>query len=361
MAKKELWKGNEAIAEAAVRAGCDAYFGYPITPQSEIPEYMSKRMPEIGRVFLQTESEVATINCLFGAGGSGVRVMTTTSSPGMALMQEGLSYLHAAEIPCVIVNCMRGGPALGTIQPGQADYTQMTRGGANGDHFFVVMAPCNMQETVDFVQEAFDIADQYRNPCMLIVDGLIGQMMEPIEWHDVPKRDLPPKDSWATAGRKGAAEHHVLRTLFAAPADDDAFNKKLQQKKAEVMKNEVRYEKTQCDDAEVVIVAYGTPARICYSVVRELREQGIKVGLFRPQVVWPYPEEALREVAEQESVKDILCVEMSEGQMIEDVRLAVEGRKPISFYGVSGGLIPTVETIEEEVTKLVKKLAEEGK
>ncbi len=354
MAKKELWKGNEAMAEAAIRAGCDAYFGYPITPQSEIPEYMSLHMPQEGRVFLQAESEVATINYLYGAGGSGKRVMTSSSSLGVSLMQEGLSWLSGAEVPCVLLNCMRGGPGLGTIQPGQADYYQMTRGGASGDHHFVCLAPGNMQEAVDMIQESFDIADQYRNPCLIVVDGLIGQMMEPIEWHEVKKRDLPPK-TWAADGRKGRAEHNVIKTIFVEPEDDNEFNEHLARKFEEMKKNEVRYEKTQCDDAEIVIVAYGTPARVSLSVVRKLRAQGVKVGLFRPQTIWPYPEEALHEVAAQDSVKRILCVEMSEGQMIDDVRLSVEGQKPIDFYGKAGGVVPTVEEIAEQVEKAVKE------
>ena len=357
MAKKELWKGNEAMAEAAIKAGCDAYFGYPITPQSEIPEYMSKRMPEVGRVFLQTESEVATINMLYGAGGTGKRVMSSSSSLGVSLMQEGISYLVGAEVPCVLMNCMRGGPGLGTIQPGQADYYQMVKGGASGDHPCVVLAPANMQEAVDFIQEAFDIADQYRNPCFVLVDGLIGQMMEPIEWREVPKRDLPSKEEWAACGRHGAEKHHVIKTIFAEPEDDEVFNEYLE-KKAQLMKaNEVRYEEVNCDDAEVVIVAYGTPARISLSVVRQLRAQGVKVGLFRPQVLWPYPEEALHELAMKDNVKHILCVEMSRGQMLDDVKMSVAGAKPVAFFGRTGGMIPTVEEISEKVMELI----EEGK
>ncbi len=358
MAKKELWKGNEAIAEAAIKAGCDAYFGYPITPQSEIPEYMSWRMDEVGKAFLQTESEVATINYLYGAAGSGMRVMTSTSSPGMALMQEGVGLLVAGELPAVIVNCMRGGPGIGTIQPGQADYTQMVKGGTNGDHFNIVLAPSNMQEAVDMVQEAFDLADLYRNPVMVIVDGMIGQMMEPIEWKEMPKRELPSKESWAAGGRKGAEKHHTIITLFDTAEEGDAHNRHLWEKRQAIMDNEVQYAKEQCDDAEILIVSYGTPARVCQSVVKRLREEGLKVGLFRPKTVWPYPEAALRETVNQESVKRVLCVEMSMGQMVDDVRLAIEGAKPLDFYGVAGGLIPSVDEIAEQVYAIEKEMKE---
>ena len=237
---KELWKGNEAIAEAAIRAGCDCYFGYPITPQSEVPEYMSAHMPKHGRVFVQAESELAAINMVYGAAGTGMRAMTSSSSPGISLKQEGISYLIGAEIPAVIVNCMRGGPGLGTIQPGQSDYFQATRGGGNGDYRTVVLSPSNIQEAVDFVQEAFDIADQYRNPVMVVMDGLIGQMMEPIEWREIPKRDLPSKDSWATTGLKGRKEHNTLNSLYIEPELCDVHNQHLTEKFYEMEKNEVR-------------------------------------------------------------------------------------------------------------------------
>ena len=350
---KELWKGNEAIAEAAIRAGCTAYFGYPITPQSEIPEYMSLHMPQSGGVFLQTESEVSTINMLYGAGGAGVRVMTTTSSPGFALMQEGMGYLAGAQVPCVICNCMRGGPGLGTIQPAQGDYFQATRGGGNGDYETVVMAPSNMQEAVDMVQEAFDIADQYRNPCLLLIDGLIGHMMEPIEWHEIKRRDLPPKD-WATTGRHGRDHHNIINSLYIDPVECNNFNTELQ-KKFQIMKeNECRWEERDCDDAEVVLVAYGTPARISLSAMELMREHGIKAGLFRPKTVWPYPYDALRKIADQDSVKKFLVVEMSEGQMIQDVQLAVQDRKPIEFLGHAGSVMPTVEEIAEKAMEGLK-------
>ena len=354
---KELWKGNEAIAEAAIRAGCDCYFGYPITPQSEVPEYMSSHMPKNGRVFVQAESELAAINMVYGAGGCGLKAMTSSSSPGISLKQEGISYLVGSEIPAVIVNCMRGGPGLGTIQPGQSDYFQATRGGGNGDYRMVCLAPCNIQEAVDFVQESFDIAFQYRNPCMVVLDGLIGQMMEPIEWKEIPKRDLPSVDSWATTGRKGREEHNTLNSLYIEPELCDVHNQNLAAKYALMEKNEVRWEEVQCDDAELVITAYGTPARIALTAIDVLRAEGYKVGLFRPVTIWPFPEKALHDLAAKDHVKVFLDTEMSStGQMIDDVRLAVEGQKPIYYTGRAGGVIPAVEEIVEAAKKALKEV-----
>ena len=344
---KELWKGNEAIAEAAIRAGCDCFFGYPITPQSEVPEYMSVHLPKAGGVFVQSESEVAAINMVYGAAGAGMRAMTSSSSPGISLKQEGITYLAAAELPCVIVNVMRGGPGLGTIQPGQGDYFQATRGGGNGDYRTVVLAPSNVQETADFVQEAFDIADQYRTPVVVLADGLIGQMMEPIEWHPVPRRQLPAKD-WAACGKKGRSRTNVINSLFLNPEECDALNRRLTAKYAEIEQNEVRWDTAFCEDAEVLITAYGTPARIALTALELLREEGVKAGLFRPVTLWPFPEKALRNLADEAHVKVILDVEMSStGQMLDDVRLAVEGRKPVRYLGRAGGLLPTVEEIIE--------------
>ena len=354
--EKELWKGNEAIAEAAIRAGCDCYFGYPITPQSEVPEYMSAHMPKHGKVFVQAESELAAINMVYGAGGAGLRAMTSSSSPGISLQQEGITYLAGAEVPCVIVNCMRGGPGLGTIQPGQSDYYQCTRGGGNGDYRTLVLAPSNIQETVDCIQEAFDIADQYRNPVMVVMDGLIGQMMEPIEWKPYKKRELAPKD-WAASGRYGREEHNVINSLYIDPELCDEHNKHLTEKYALIEKNEVRWECIDCDDAEVIITAYGTPARIALTALENLKAQGIKVGLFRPITLWPFPEKALHELAAKDSVKIILDVELSStGQMIDDVRLAVEGRKPIRYLGHAGGVMPTVEEITEFAINALKEV-----
>lgn len=354
---KELWKGNEAIAEAAIRAGCDCYFGYPITPQSEVPEYMSSHMPKNGRVFVQAESELAAINMVYGAGGCGLKAMTSSSSPGISLKQEGISYMVGSEIPAVIVNCMRGGPGLGTIQPGQSDYYQATRGGGNGDYRMVCLAPCNIQEAVDFVQESFDIAFQYRNPCMVVLDGLIGQMMEPIEWKEIPKRDLPSIDTWATTGRKGREEHNTLNSLYIEPELCDVHNQNLAAKYALMEKNEVRWEEVQCDDAELVITAYGTPARIALTAIDVLRAEGYKVGLFRPVTIWPFPEKALHDLAAKDHVKVFLDTEMSStGQMIDDIRLAVEGQKPIYYTGRAGGVIPAVEEIVEAAKKALKEV-----
>lgn len=352
---KELWKGNEAIAEAAIRAGCDCFFGYPITPQSEVPEYMSSHLPKAGGVFVQSESEVAAINMVYGAAGAGMRAMTSSSSPGISLKQEGITYLAAAELPCVIVNVMRGGPGLGTIQPGQGDYFQATRGGGNGDYRTVVLAPSNVQETADFVQEAFDIADQYRSPVVVLADGLIGQMMEPIEWRPVPKRPLPAKD-WAASGKKGRDHTNVINSLFLNPEECDALNRRLTAKYAEIEKNEVRWDTASCEDAEVLITAYGTPARITLTALDILREEGIRAGLFRPVTLWPFPERALRDLAAEPHVKVILDVEMSStGQMLDDVRLAVEGRKPIRYLGRAGGIMPTVEEIIEAAKTALKE------
>nr|WP_325186218.1 3-methyl-2-oxobutanoate dehydrogenase subunit VorB [uncultured Oscillibacter sp.] len=352
---KELWKGNEAIAEAAIRAGCDCFFGYPITPQSEVPEYMSVHLPKAGGVFVQSESEVAAINMVYGAAGAGMRAMTSSSSPGISLKQEGITYLAAAELPCVIVNVMRGGPGLGTIQPGQGDYFQATRGGGNGDYRTVVLAPSDVQETADFVQEAFDIADQYRNPVVVLADGLIGQMMEPIEWRPVPKRQLPPK-TWAANGKKGRDHTNVINSLFLNPEECDDLNQRLAAKYAEIEKNEIRWDTAFCDDAEVLITAYGTPARIALTALDVLREQGIRAGLFRPVTLWPFPERALRETASKPHVKVILDVEMSStGQMLDDVRLAVEGRKPIRYLGHAGGIMPTAEEMIEAAKTALKE------
>ena len=354
--EKELWKGNEAIAEAAIRAGCDCFFGYPITPQSEVPEYMSVHLPEHGGVFVQSESEVAAINMVYGAAGAGMRAMTSSSSPGISLKQEGISYIAGAELPCVIVNCMRGGPGLGTIQPGQGDYYQATRGGGNGDYRTLVLAPSNVQETVDFVQEAFDIADQYRNPVMVVCDGLIGQMMEPIEWREVPKRDLPPKD-WATTGKRGRDHTNVINSLYMDPDECDRHNHNIDMKNEAMKKNETRWECVQCDDADIIITAYGTPARIALTALESLRDQGVKVGLFRPITLWPFPEDALRELSEADHVKAFLDVEMSSsGQMIDDIRLGVEGRKPITYLGHAGGVMPTVEEMVEYVKQALKEV-----
>ena len=343
--KREIWKGSEAIAEAAIRAGCRGFFGYPITPQNEIPEHISLRMPQVGGVFVQAESEVAAINMVYGAAGSGVRAMTSSSSPGVSLKQEGISYAAGAQLPAVIVNVMRGGPGLGSIQPSQADYFQATRGGGNGDYRTPVLAPANLQEAVDLVQEAFDIADQYRTPVVVLADGLIGQMMEPIVWKEHKQRPLPPKD-WASSGRGDRDHNNFINSLLIDAPSCEKHNEELLKIYAEIEKNEVRWEEIMLEDAELVFTAYGTPARIAITVAENLRKKGIKAGVFRPITLWPFPYARLREIAEQASVKVFLDVEMSAGQMVEDVKLAVGDRKPIDFYGRLGGMIPTVSEIE---------------
>lgn len=344
--EKELWKGNEAIAEAAIRAGCRYFFGYPITPQNEVPEYLSRHLPEAGGVFLQAESEVAAINMVYGAAGTGARVMTSSSSPGISLKQEGITYLCGAELPAVIVNVMRGGPGLGSIQPAQGDYFQATRGGGNGDYRHVVLAPANIQEAADFTRMAFDIADIYRNPVMVLADGMIGQMMEAIEWHDVEKREIPEKP-WASTGTKGEREHNIINSLFIDAAPCDVHNIHLAEKYRRMEENELRYEEVETEGCELLFVAYGTPSRLARAAMNMLKKEGIKAGLFRPVTVWPYPYKALRATADQSSVKAVVCAEMSMGQMIDDVRIALEGSKPISFVGRAGGVIPTPAEIAE--------------
>lgn len=344
--KREIWKGSEAIAEAAIRAGCRGFFGYPITPQNEIPEYMSLKMPQAGGVFVQAESEVAAINMVYGAAASGIRAMTSSSSPGVSLKQEGISYMVGAQLPAVVVNVMRGGPGLGSIQPAQGDYYQATRGGGNGDYRTVTLAPANIQEAVDLMFDAFDIADQYRNPVMVLADGLIGQMMEPIVWKEHTPRQLPEK-TWATNGRGDRDHNNFITSLFIDAEGCEKHNNFLAEKCAEMEKNECRWEELMLKDAEVVIVAYGTPSRIAQSAAENLRKQGIKAGVFRPITLWPFPTKRLREIAETESVKAFVDVEMSLGQMLDDVNLAVAERKPVKFYGRAGGVIPTVSEVEQ--------------
>lgn len=349
---KELWKGNEAIAEAAIKAGCKFFFGYPITPQNEIPEYMSLRMPQEGGCFLQAESEVAAINMVYGGAGSGARVMTSSSSPGISLKLEGVSYIAGAELPCVIVNIVRGGPGLGGIQPAQSDYFQATKGGGHGDYRLVVLAPSSVQEAVDLTQEAFDIADQYRNPVMIMGDGMIGQMMEPVEFRDVPKRKLPNKD-WATTGTGGKRKQNIINSLFIDPQECENHNIKLFKKYDEITKKEIRVETYNVEDAEIVFVAYGTTARIVKNAVMALEKEGIKAGYIRPITLWPFPAKTIEEVAEMAKVKAFLTVEMSMGQMIEDVKLAVNGKKPVHFYGRTGGMVPTPAAIVMEAKKIL--------
>ncbi|HOS70804.1 MAG TPA: 3-methyl-2-oxobutanoate dehydrogenase subunit VorB, partial [Bacillota bacterium] len=322
---KELWKGSEAIAEAAIKAGCRFFFGYPITPQNEIPEYMAMKMPQVDGCFLQAESEVAAINMVYGAAGAGARVMTSSSSPGISLKQEGITYIAGAELPCVIVNIVRGGPGLGGIQPAQSDYFQACKGGGHGDYRLVVLAPSSVQEAADLVQEAFEIADQYRNPVMVLGDGMIGQMMEPVEFTEVKKRNLPEK-TWATVGTKGKRKPNIINSLFIDPAECEKHNFKLFEKYKEIEKNEVKVETYNLEGAEIVFAAYGTTARIVKNAIASLAKEGIKAGLIRPITLWPFPAKAFETAAEQAGVKAFLTVEMSMGQMVEDVKLSVNGK-----------------------------------
>jgi 2-oxoglutarate ferredoxin oxidoreductase subunit alpha len=348
--------GNEALAEAAIIAGCDAYFGYPITPQNEIAAYMSRRMPEEGRVFVQSESELAAINMVFGASATGKRTMTSSSSPGISLMQEGISYLAGAELPAVVVNVMRGGPGLGNIAPSQSDYFQATRGGGHGDYRTIVLGPSGVQELVDCMPLAFDLADQYQITVMILADGILGQMMEPIVLEKKPSRELPPKD-WALTGAKGR-EQNIVRSLWLGEGVLEKHNNKLKAKYEQIEKNEVLCEQYEVDDAEIIVVAYGVAARIVQGAVARAREEGIKVGWIRPITLWPFPTEQISRAAD-ESVKAgplrfriFLTVEMSTGQMVEDVKLAVAGKAPVVFYGRSGGGVPTIDEILDKIRQL---------
>lgn len=346
---KYLMKGNEAIAEAAIMSGCRYFFGYPITPQNQIPEYMSKRMPEVDGCYLQAESEVSAINMVYGAAGAGARVMTSSSSPGVSLKMEGISYISCAELPCMVVNIVRGGPGLGSIQPAQSDYMQATKGGGHGDYRMVVLAPCSVQEAADLVMDGFDIADKYRICVMLLGDGMIGQMMEPVEFKQTQMAELPAKD-WAATGWDGASRPRaVVNSLYIESEALEEVNKRLQAKYEEITKNETRVETYKLDGAEIVLAAYGTTARIAKSAIAMAEKEGIKVGLIRPITVWPFPGEAFQKAAAQEGVRGFISVEMSAGQMVEDVKIAVNGKKPVHFFGKMGGIIPTPNEILEAI------------
>lgn len=346
---KVLMKGNEAIGAAAIQAGCKYFFGYPITPQNELPEYMSRELPKVGGIFLQAESEVSAINMVYGAAGCGVRVMTSSSSPGIALKQEGISYIAGAELPCVIVNIVRGGPGLGSIQPAQSDYYQSTRGGGNGDYFHPVYAPATIQETVDLMQEAFDVADKYRTPVMVLGDGMIGQMMEPVEFKDRDAKTV--EKPWATDGTKGKRNPNIINSLYIDPQELEDHNIRLEKKFELMKKNEVRVETINMEKPEIVCVAYGTTARIVKNAIELCKAEGIEVGLIRPITLWPFPEHAFAEIPEE--TKAFLSVEMSLGQMIDDVKIAVAGRSPVEFYGRSGGMIPTPEGIVNKIKSIL--------
>lgn len=356
---KKLMKGSEAIGEAAVQAGCHLFFGYPITPQNEIPEYMSMRLPQVGGTFVQAESEVAASNMLYGAAGSGERVMTSSSSPGVSLMAEAISYLAGAELPVVIVNIMRGGPGLGGILPSQGDYFQATKGMAHGDFRLLVLAPWSVQEAADLVQDAFDLADFYRNPVLILGDGLIGQMMEPVEFAEdrQPIRELPPKD-WAATGNDGSKPRSVINSLFLDPEALEQHNFHLERKYKRMERDEVRFETYgEEGEADVLIVAYGTVARVCSSALEELAENGIKAAMVRPVSLFPFPYQAVRDAAAK--AKTVLVVELSMGQMIEDVRLALEGSKPIHFLNRAGGMLVSPDEVVDKITAIAQGKSEE--
>ena len=352
-----LMKGNEALAEAAIRAGCQAYFGYPITPQSEVLEYLADQGRKRGMIVLQAESEVASINMVYGAAGAGARVMTSSSSPGISLMQEGLSYIACAELPCLVVNVNRGGPGLGTIQPSQGDYFQATKGGGHGDYHLIVLAPASVQEMADFVFDAFDLADKYRNPVMILADGALGQMMEKVEFRAYDPKDHTPVKPWATTGKPKSRERNIITSLHIQPEKMEEINLHLQEKYRQVCEKEVRFELVETEDADYLIVAYGLVARIAHRAVELAREQGIKVGLLRPQTLYPFPYKPIADLAKQ--VNGVLVVEMNAGQMVEDVRLGVEGRVPVEFHGRMGGIIPSPEEIVKALEKLIHKNAEQ--
>ncbi len=350
--KKQLMKGNEALAMAAIGAGCTHFFGYPITPQNEISEYLARELPANGGVFLQAESELAAINMVYGASAAGARVLTSSSSPGIALMQEGMSLLAAAELPAVIVNVQRGGPGIGTIQPSQADYYQMTRGGGNGDYRIPSLAPASVQESAEMMGQAFELADFYRTPVFIVSDGVLGQMMEPVQLGSVARRQLPAK-TWKVSGHNNNRAPHTLKTLALAPELLEKINLNLQEKYSRIVRDESRWEAYRLEGAEIVVVAYGTTARIVKNAI-DLLAGEIAVGLIRPQTLWPFPVKPFK--ALPPSCRKILCVEMSCGQMIDDVRLAVLDGKEVVFYGRSGGVVPTPGEIADAVRKQTEEV-----
>lgn len=354
MSERVLMEGNEAIAEAAVRAGCRAYFGYPITPQSQVIEYLAHRMPEVGGVVMQAESEVSSINMVYGAAAAGARVMTTSSSPGVSLMCEGFSYLVGAELPCLIVNVMRAGPGLGGILPSQADYNQATRGGGHGGYHTLVLAPSSVQECVDLIAQGFELADKYRNPVFILADGLLGQMMEPVvlpEMREVTQVEKP----WATCGLHGRGTRNIVNSLDTVPERLEQHNLHLDRKYDEIRANEQRCEIIGHPEPDILLVAYGTVSRIVRSAIERAAEAGLKVGLARPITLWPYPYEAVEKAAR--TARAALVVEMNNGQMIDDVRLSVHDRIPVHFYGRNGGMVPSVGEIYDKIMAIDKEVA----
>lgn len=348
-----LMKGNEALAEAAFRAGMQGYFGYPITPQSEIIEYLMAEQPNHPNcIILQAESELAAINMIYGASGAGARVMISSSGPGISLMQEGISYMSSAQLPCVVVNVQRGGPGLGTIQPSQGDYFQATKGGGHGDYHLIVLAPASVQEMADFVFDAFRLSEKYRNPAMILTDGALGQMMEKLMLP--PAGSLPyPEKPWATTGKTRDRERNIITSLFIEPESMEEVNKILQEKYRHIEKNEVRFESIAVEDADILLVAFGLASRICQKALQLARERGLRVGLLRPITLYPFPVEAIAAIASR--VGAVLDVEMNAGQMVEDVRLAVEGRCPVHFKGRMGGMIPSPEDVLQAIEAIAEK------
>ena len=351
MSEKVLMKGNEAIAEAAIRAGCRHYFGYPITPQTEIAAYMAKKMPKIGGTFLQAESEIAAINMVYGVSSAGLRVMTSSSSPGVSLKGEGLSYLAGADLPALIVNVQRGGPGLGGIQPSQSDYFQATRGGGHGDYHMIVLAPASVQEMAELTVKGFELADAYRMTSMILADGTMGQMMEPVALDDLPVSPMPEKP-WATTGTGMKRPHNIVNSLFLQPEELEKFNFERYERYAKIEANEARCEEYLMDDADICIAAFGIAARVSKNAIDEARKEGIKVGLIRPITLWPFPKAAFRKAADH--VKQIISVELSMGQMIEDVRLASECRVPVSLCNRAGGMIPSPDQVLEAIRNAAK-------
>ncbi len=349
MADKVLMKGNEALAEAAIQAGCKLFFGYPITPQTELAAYMAKKMPKVDGLFLQAESEVAAINMVYGAAGAGARVMTSSSSPGISLKSEGISYIAGADLPCVIINIVRGGPGLGGIQPAQSDYFQATKGGGHGDYHLIVLAPSSVQEMVNLTSLAFDLGEIYRMPVMIMGDGMLGQMMEPISFENVEKREVPEKD-WATTGTKMERKRNIINSLYITPEELEDLVIEREKRYDIIKEKEAMCEEYKTEDADYIIAAYGTTARIAKNAIETLRSEGIKVGLIRPITLWPFPTEAFKKAADK--AKAFLSVEMSTGQMVEDVRLAVNGKKDVHFFGRTGGMVPSPAEIIAKIKEI---------
>ena len=349
MAERVLMKGNEALAEAAIQAGCRHFFGYPITPQTELAAYMAKRMPKIGGTYLQAESEISAVNMVLGAASAGVRAMTSSSSPGISLKTEGISYMAGSDVPALIINVQRGGPGLGGIQPSQSDYWQATRAPGHGDLHILVFAPSSVQEMVDLVDHAFDTAEKYRMPAMILADGMLGQMMEPVVIKDKEAKE-PNKKEWATCGHQNKREHNIINSLFLQPQDLEDIVKARFERYEIIKKNEAMCEEYMLDDAEYVLVSFGATSRICKAAVREAREKGIKAGLIRPITLWPFPVENIKKAAK--TAKEFMSVEMNMGQMVDDVKLAVNGACPVKFFGRTGGIIPTPAEVLQQIEKM---------